>query len=209
MSLPTSLICPYCRELIDEAYSCPTCSTPHHSDCWNENGGCTVFGCPSAPHDEPKVCIAEKSAPPPFPVPIQPAITAYESARPASFSSGGAAQVIVKYLKDQTLHRNVLFVAFASIPIGAVAGAILGFVIGLFVAVFSGKVLSIFLLPMWGVCIGQSFGIVIGVIVTAIFGDCIATPLRRITLKYLKFIFVDPASVLTSTESKMDHTKQL
>ncbi|MBZ5493730.1 MAG: NINE protein [Acidobacteriia bacterium] len=31
---------------------------PHHEDCYQENGGCTVFGCKRAPADEPKVQVA-------------------------------------------------------------------------------------------------------------------------------------------------------
>jgi uncharacterized membrane protein YhaH (DUF805 family) len=51
--------CPYCRETVaeSEGLRCPTCKTPHHSDCWQENGGCTVFGCEHAPADEPKVAL--------------------------------------------------------------------------------------------------------------------------------------------------------
>jgi uncharacterized membrane protein YhaH (DUF805 family) len=51
--------CPYCRESVAESIGveCPTCKTPHHSDCWQENGGCTVFGCEHAPADEPKVAL--------------------------------------------------------------------------------------------------------------------------------------------------------
>lgn len=25
--------------------TCPACATPHHQDCWEYNGGCTIFGC--------------------------------------------------------------------------------------------------------------------------------------------------------------------
>ena len=48
--------CPYCREAISEhdLLACP----PHHKACWQENGGCTVFGCQYAPADEPKLSIA-------------------------------------------------------------------------------------------------------------------------------------------------------
>jgi len=51
--------CPYCREAIleTELVECPTCRTPHHRDCWNENGGCTVFGCDHAPTDDPKIAV--------------------------------------------------------------------------------------------------------------------------------------------------------
>ena len=52
--------CPYCRspfEPEDESVSCEACATPHHSDCYAENNGCTVFGCSKAPLDEPKISI--------------------------------------------------------------------------------------------------------------------------------------------------------
>lgn len=56
-----SLACPYCRGEFsggEDPFLCPTCATPHHSDCYEENGGCTVFGCVSAPADEPKVNVS-------------------------------------------------------------------------------------------------------------------------------------------------------
>ncbi len=51
--------CPYCRGPLQPsaAYPCPSCGTPHHTDCWRENRGCTVFGCQHAPSDEPKINI--------------------------------------------------------------------------------------------------------------------------------------------------------
>ena len=57
-----SAACPYCRAPIgqDETQTvlCPGCGTPHHADCFDENGGCTVFGCSAAPAAEPKLSIA-------------------------------------------------------------------------------------------------------------------------------------------------------
>jgi TM2 domain-containing membrane protein YozV len=53
--------CPYCRTPIDDEANrqdCSGCGTPHHADCYAENGGCTVFGCAQAPADEPKVTIS-------------------------------------------------------------------------------------------------------------------------------------------------------
>ena len=44
--------CPFCRssmQTADSIVSCPSCSTPHHEECWRENGGCTRYGCPSSP----------------------------------------------------------------------------------------------------------------------------------------------------------------
>lgn len=56
----TEQICPYCRTAIsdqDEVNICPACDTPHHFDCWEENRGCTVFGCSEAPPDEEKIDV--------------------------------------------------------------------------------------------------------------------------------------------------------
>lgn len=53
--------CPYCRSPFEdgeEVIACPGCATNHHADCFQENGGCTVFGCSAAPADEPKVSIS-------------------------------------------------------------------------------------------------------------------------------------------------------
>jgi len=55
-------VCPYCRSEVGDAEGerkdCPGCGTPHHSDCFAENGGCTVFGCSQAPSDEAKVTVS-------------------------------------------------------------------------------------------------------------------------------------------------------
>lgn len=54
-------VCPYCRTPIDaeiETLNCPSCETPHHQECWHENGGCTVFGCASAPIEEAKITVS-------------------------------------------------------------------------------------------------------------------------------------------------------
>lgn len=40
--------CPYCLTAIQPAERtivCPVCETPHHEECWRDNGGCSVFGC--------------------------------------------------------------------------------------------------------------------------------------------------------------------
>ncbi len=44
--------CPYCGGLIkanSKITVCPDCETPHHLECWKKHGGCTTFGCKSAP----------------------------------------------------------------------------------------------------------------------------------------------------------------
>ena len=40
--------CPFCKTKIKEGEEikvCPSCDIPHHIECWNENKGCTTFGC--------------------------------------------------------------------------------------------------------------------------------------------------------------------
>jgi hypothetical protein len=41
-------ICPFCQTPIKQGVAvtiCSLCNTPHHSECWQENNGCTTFGC--------------------------------------------------------------------------------------------------------------------------------------------------------------------
>ena len=41
-------ICPFCKTEIKEGDTvkvCPACNIPHHESCWEENKGCTTFGC--------------------------------------------------------------------------------------------------------------------------------------------------------------------
>lgn len=44
--------CPYCQTKIKDGVEytiCAECGTPHHRECWNENRGCTTFGCKENP----------------------------------------------------------------------------------------------------------------------------------------------------------------
>ncbi len=57
-------ICPYCKQTIDgpDLRKCPSCSVPHHPECWVENRGCAVFGCSEAPYDQPQLAVSSGSA---------------------------------------------------------------------------------------------------------------------------------------------------
>jgi len=51
------LNCPYCQTNIKESADkivCPDCHTPHHKECWDENKGCTTYGCRSNPNTKIK-----------------------------------------------------------------------------------------------------------------------------------------------------------
>lgn len=48
---PEDFECPYdgAPGILADAVVCTECSTPHHKECWEENGGCTTFGCQESP----------------------------------------------------------------------------------------------------------------------------------------------------------------
>src|SRR5882724_11220763 len=50
ISETTSGLCPVCRSASDgKTIECPDCHAVHHRECWDYNGGCGKYGCPSAP----------------------------------------------------------------------------------------------------------------------------------------------------------------
>jgi len=40
-------VCQYCGDSLSTGaiVTCPKCATPHHRECWDENRGCTTYGC--------------------------------------------------------------------------------------------------------------------------------------------------------------------
>lgn len=49
-------MCPFCRTEIreeDAVAVCPACGIAHHKGCWEENGGCTTFGCSQQNYEQP------------------------------------------------------------------------------------------------------------------------------------------------------------
>jgi hypothetical protein len=48
-------VCPTCQTTIaadEPATVCPACKQAHHEECWNEVGGCAIYGCEAAPQFE-------------------------------------------------------------------------------------------------------------------------------------------------------------
>ena len=113
--------CPYCLTDVsagDEVTECPECASIVHRECWEENGGCTVFGCKLTPVEELKLRVhaseieqaipssqCEESetrpappreapiAPPPFPRGGPPAATVEPEPRLDMPSFGGPGSV--------------------------------------------------------------------------------------------------------------------
>lgn len=49
-------LCPHCGQEItasDPVTVCPACGMAHHQSCWEENQGCTTFGCPQQHYQAP------------------------------------------------------------------------------------------------------------------------------------------------------------
>jgi hypothetical protein len=56
-SVASGTICPTCQTPIsadEPATVCPVCKQAHHEECWNEVGGCAIYGCEAAPQFEKK-----------------------------------------------------------------------------------------------------------------------------------------------------------
>ena len=48
-------LCAICQSPLGEAEAkaaCPDCAAVYHADCWQENAGCAVYGCPQVPPTE-------------------------------------------------------------------------------------------------------------------------------------------------------------
>ena len=46
----SATVFPVCRTACEsDAIQCANCLAPHHRECWDYNGGCGTYGCPSAP----------------------------------------------------------------------------------------------------------------------------------------------------------------
>lgn len=54
-AVPVERRCPICQTKVaagEPVVECPECRTEHHADCWEENGGCAIYGCPRVPPTE-------------------------------------------------------------------------------------------------------------------------------------------------------------
>src|SRR5437867_6392692 len=59
-SASRSTVCAICQSPlgpIEAMTSCPACYAQYHSECWQENGGCAVYGCAQVPAVEQRRSI--------------------------------------------------------------------------------------------------------------------------------------------------------
>lgn len=114
--------CPYCRFAFKAgltAVQCGSCRALHHAECWQDNGGCTVMGCPSAPAP-----MVSPATPPPVAAmhqPVGPApqpAGAYGVARPAPpVAAAGAAPSAAEFAEKLRVWAQT------PIPLAAAASA--------------------------------------------------------------------------------------
>ena len=53
------------RAVVGLASVCTQCETPSHTDCWDYNGGCSVFGCKAAPKPPVQLDVSDLKPRPP------------------------------------------------------------------------------------------------------------------------------------------------
>ena len=55
ISASRSELCAICQSPLgaeEQKAACPDCAAVYHADCWQENRGCAVYGCPQVPPTE-------------------------------------------------------------------------------------------------------------------------------------------------------------
>jgi hypothetical protein len=215
-----SQTCPYCRDEITsgaESFACPTCSTPHHPDCWNENGGCTVFGCASGPEDDPKLSLSQETQQPPFlpparpflpprvplpsrPTPVPP-IAHYAPVTPAAIPQEISHIQPPDYVqRERPLLKDMLFMGFVGMPLGALAGALLGLAFGILAIPGSGLA-AFFNFPAYGLHYGQAFGAILGIAAALVRGRGFVATKRGQVQTFVRFIFGNSSDPCRESES--------
>jgi len=135
--------CPICQCNINHTEKitiCPQCKTGYHADCWNEIGGCAIYGCPQTPVTEHRT---ELEIPPAYwgqenkPCPACGAIilasaircrncgATFQSSRPQDQNEYNSQIEIQKRLPE--LRRAVILIfIFCIIPLSSPIAAVIG-----------------------------------------------------------------------------------
>lgn len=142
---PSSHVCAVCCASIDDAdakTTCPNCKSLYHLECWNENGGCGVYGCSQAPAVEARRSIeipisywGQENKPCPScgreilaaAVRCRHCGATFSSARPqeaAEFQKQTALEERLPKLRKTVIWLFILCLVPLSAPVGAVWGLI-------------------------------------------------------------------------------------
>ena len=58
---PAAALCAICQSPLgedEELVACPQCDAPYHAECWQENGGCAIYGCSQVPAIEQRSALS-------------------------------------------------------------------------------------------------------------------------------------------------------
>jgi len=124
--------CPYDQYPIsegDQVIICPDCATPHHADCWQENGGCTTYGCARAPAPPAPAMPPARAGTAPG-APVAPARPAGWSPHRLPVSDGSSAVATLMAAELDRRAGNALMYSLIGLPCCPVLS-----IIGFFMAV--------------------------------------------------------------------------
>ena len=142
---PDEARCAICQTPIaagESKTSCPGCQAEYHAECWNENGGCAVYGCDRVPPTEGRAAIeipvaywGQENKPCPVcgaqilaaAVRCRHCGAVFQSARPldsAEFSRAASDEARAPRLRRQIVWLFVLCLIPFSAPIAAVVGLV-------------------------------------------------------------------------------------
>ena len=123
-------VCPYCRFPIkagEPVQICPSCGEPHHLDCWQENGGCTVYGCRSSPAMAGAAAAAAPSPTTDWPTYNQPSYTpSYGSPYAPQPALPREALALLEAELDRLATNALVFALLGFLGLTAVIGLLTG-----------------------------------------------------------------------------------
>jgi hypothetical protein len=137
-------LCPLCRSPIcqgDSISTCPECKTMYHEECWSENRGCGIYGCPQVPETEKLRTVEistsfwgreDKPCPACNAIILASAIrcrhcgATFKSASPEDANSYQEQKAIEQIL-PQLQRSSILLLIFCIIPFTAPIAAIFGY----------------------------------------------------------------------------------
>lgn len=113
-------ICPYCKTPLvegDTVVFCRSCDMPHHLSCWQDNQGCTTFGCAGFIREIIGIEIEAPAAPAaPQPIPAPKAAPKPVQTTPAK-PAPAPAQMKQPDTPIETLHESNEMVFMSEVPI--------------------------------------------------------------------------------------------